>query len=59
MKGGSNQLISAEETAGLLAVHKDTLYKSWRDWGLKGYRVGKALKFKERDIDTYLERHKA
>jgi hypothetical protein len=47
MKGRSNRLVSADEMADLLGVSVDTLYREWRDpWGLTGYRIGRALKFR-------------
>ena len=55
MKGGSNQLLSADATAGLLDISVDTLYRRWREWKLPGLRIGKALKFRERDISNWLE----
>ena len=40
-----------------LAVSLHTLYGSWRAWGLTGYRVGKHLRFRERDLESWLSRH--
>jgi excisionase family DNA binding protein len=54
--GGSNKLISLKDTAAMLDVPTSTLYKQWQNWGLKAYRVGRALKFRERDIDAWLDR---
>jgi hypothetical protein len=34
------------------------LYKHWREWQLTAYRVGRALKFRERDIEVWLERQR-
>jgi excisionase family DNA binding protein len=53
--GGSNKLISLADTAERLDVPVSTLYKRWREWGLKAYRVGRALKFRERDIEAWLD----
>jgi excisionase family DNA binding protein len=53
--GGSNKLISLADTAERLDVPVSTLYKRWREWGLKVYRVGRALKFRERDIEAWLD----
>jgi excisionase family DNA binding protein len=53
--GGSNKLISLADTAELLGVPTSTLYKRWREFGLPAYRVGRAIKFRERDIDAWLE----
>jgi excisionase family DNA binding protein len=56
--GGSNRLIGVRETAARLDVPISTLYKHWRDWQLTAYRVGRALKFRERDIEVWLERQR-
>ncbi|MEU6080105.1 helix-turn-helix domain-containing protein [Streptomyces sp. NPDC047108] len=55
MRGGSNRLLTPAETAEFLAVKLSTLYSNWRVWGLKGYRVGKHLRFRERDLENWLE----
>ena len=52
--GGSNRLLSAKETAARLGVAVDTLYRQREEWGLRAYRVGQALKFRERDIEAWL-----
>jgi excisionase family DNA binding protein len=54
--GGSNKMISLRETAGRLDVPVSTLYKRWQEWGLRAYRIGRALKFRERDIEAWLDR---
>lgn len=52
--GGSNRLMTVDETAELLSVPKRTLYGKWREWGLPGYRVGKHLRFRERDVEHWI-----
>ena len=42
-----------------LQVSTDSLYKRWRAWGLPGIHVGRLLRFRERDINTWLEKHAA
>lgn len=59
MKGGSNRLISAAEAAEILGVSRDYVYKNWRQLGLKAKRVGRSLKFLERDIENWIERNSA
>jgi excisionase family DNA binding protein len=54
--GGSNKLISLRETAERIDVPTSTLYKQWRAWGLEAYRIGRALKFRERDIEAWIDR---
>ncbi|MBO2453298.1 helix-turn-helix domain-containing protein [Actinomadura barringtoniae] len=53
--GGSNRLLNAEEVARLLGVPKRTVYSCWRVWGLRGYKVGRHLRFRERELDAWLE----
>lgn len=59
MIGGSNKLISARETAEMLGVHHDTLYRNWEEWGLRGIRVGRNLKFRVRDVESWLKGREA
>jgi len=54
--GGSNKLISLADTAELLDVPTSTLYKRWQEWGLQAYRVGRSLKFRERDVEAWIDR---
>lgn len=56
--GGSNKLISAPETAARFGVPTSTIYEKWRAWGLPGYKIGKHLRFRERDLETWLEAHR-
>jgi len=53
--GGSNRLLSVEELAAYLGVLKKTVYGCWRQWGLRGYRVGRYLRFRERHVEEWLQ----
>lgn len=53
--GGSNRLLSVEELAAYLGVPKKTVYGCWRRWGLRGYRVGRYLRFRERHVEEWLQ----
>lgn len=57
MKGGSNRLLTPRQAAEFLSVSLNTLYSNWRTWGLTAYRVGKHLRFRERDLETWLRGH--
>jgi excisionase family DNA binding protein len=57
--GGSNRMLSVVEVAEQLGVSKFTVYDSWRGWGLEAHRVGKHLRFRERDLEAWLDAHKA
>ncbi|MCQ4041994.1 helix-turn-helix domain-containing protein [Streptantibioticus rubrisoli] len=56
MRGGSNQLLTPGQAAAFLAVPLSTLYSNWRRWGVPAYRVGKHLRFRERDLEAWLSR---
>jgi excisionase family DNA binding protein len=53
--GGSNRLLSVGELAAYLGVPKKTVYGCWRQWGLRGYRVGRYLRFRERHVEEWLQ----
>jgi len=53
--GGSNRLLSVEELAAYLGVPKKTVYSCWRQWGLRGYRVGRHLRFRQRHVEEWLQ----
>jgi excisionase family DNA binding protein len=57
--GGSNRLLSVEEVAAYLGVPKKTVYGCWRQWGLRGYRVGRYLRFRERHVEEWLRNQEA
>ena len=52
--GGSNRLITAEELAAYLGVPKKTVYGCWRQWGLPACKVGRHLRFRERQVEEWL-----
>ncbi len=53
--GGSNRLMSPKQLADYLGVSKQTVYERWRSWGIRAHKVGKHLRFRERDVETWLE----
>ncbi len=53
--GGSNRLLSVAELAAYLGVPKKTVYGCWRQWGLRGYGVGRYLRFRERYVEEWLQ----
>jgi excisionase family DNA binding protein len=53
--GGPNRLLSVEELAAYLGVPKKTVYGCWRQWGLRGYRVGRYLRFREQQVEEWLQ----
>lgn len=48
--GGSPRMLPAREVAAILAVPERTVRDKWREWGLQAYRIGKHLRWKERDV---------
>ena len=57
--GGSNRMLSAREVAAILSVPERTVREKWRDWELPAYRVGKHLRWKEREVHAWIDRHAA
>ena len=50
MPGGSNKLLDVKKTAEILGVSPYTIYRQWRPWGLTAFRIGRELRFRERDL---------
>jgi len=48
-------MLSVAETAAYLGVHPNTIYLHWREWGLRGVYVGRQLRFRERDVERWLD----
>ena len=57
--GGSNRLLSARDVAAILAIPERTVRDRWKEWGLPAYRIGKHLRWKERDVYAWIERQSA
>lgn len=57
--GGSNRMLSSREVAAILAVPERTVRDKWREWGLPAYRIGKHLRWRERDLYAWIEKHTA
>lgn len=57
--GGSNRLLSARDVAVMLAVPERTVRDKWREWRLPAYRIGKHLRWRERDVQAWIERQAA
>ncbi|MFO7284112.1 MAG: helix-turn-helix domain-containing protein [Thermobifida fusca] len=36
-----------------------TVYDRWRQWGLRPYKIGRHLRWLERDVLAWLERQRA
>lgn len=54
--GGSNRVLSIEETADRLGISPRTLYNHWREWKeLRGFKVGNLVRFRERNVEAYID----
>ena len=53
------KLLTLHEAADFLNVPARTLRAEFRKWGISAYKVGRAWRFRERDLYEYLERNKA
>jgi len=49
-------MLSMRETAEYLGVPVSSVQTHWKRWGLRGYRVGKRVQFRERDLESWLEK---
>ncbi|MER6358849.1 helix-turn-helix domain-containing protein [Streptomyces sp. NPDC001634] len=56
-RGGSNRLLTVEEVAAWLRFSEATVRNKYRAWGIKPQKVGRLLRFRERDIANYLDEH--
>ena len=54
-KGGSNQVISLVKAADYLDCPPRRLRDNWKRWGIPVYKVGRELRFRVRDLESYLE----
>lgn len=57
----SDRMLNAEQVAGLLGgdISARTVRAYWRTWGLQAYRVGKHLRWKERQVRAWIDNHPA
>ncbi len=49
------RLLTVAEVAEWLRVSEVTVQNKYRSWGLKAQKVGRLLRFRERDVITYLD----
>ena len=45
------------KAAEYLDIPERRLRDNWRRWGIRAYKVGRELRFRERDIEAYLSRN--
>ncbi len=54
-----NQLMNIDQAAAYLGETPLRLRTNWKRWELPGVKVGRSVKFRVRDLDSYVESHKA
>ncbi|GGP98348.1 hypothetical protein GCM10010215_25010 [Streptomyces virginiae] len=54
-QGGSYRLLTPAEVAEWLRVSEVTVKNKYRSWGLRPQKVGRLLRFRERDVVAYLD----
>jgi excisionase family DNA binding protein len=52
-------MLSARDVAAILAVPERTVRDKWRAWELPAYRIGKHLRWRERDVHAWIDRQAA
>lgn len=58
--GGSNRLLPLAAAAELLGIDQPAkLRRQWKLWGIPAYKVGRELRFRERDLNAWLEKRAA
>lgn len=53
--GGSNRMLSAREVGERFGLPERTIRACWKEWGLSAVRIGRALRFRERDLETWID----
>lgn len=57
--GGSNRLLPLADAAAILAVQPSSLRTYHKKWGIPSLRVGRELRFRERDITAWIDKRVA
>lgn len=52
----SAPLMTPDEVAACLRVHRGTVYRLVKSGGLRAYKVSGRIRFKTEDVEDYLER---
>jgi excisionase family DNA binding protein len=52
------RLFNTKETAARLRISESTVQRLFRKQQLQGVKIGRALRFTEVDISTFIERHR-
>ena len=57
--GGSNAWLNLANAAALLDMEPARLRRYWKTWGIPARKAGRELRFRERDLNTWLEKRAA
>jgi predicted DNA-binding transcriptional regulator AlpA len=52
-------MLTMRATAEFLGKSHKTVQANWKTWGLPGIRIGKCIMFRERELETWLDQHRA
>src|SRR5215472_18030698 len=55
----TSKLLTVEATAQRLGIGKSTLYRTWRELGLPAYRVGGRLRFRDTELEAWIDNQRA
>ena len=55
----TSKLLTVEATAERLGIGKSTLYRTWRELGLPAYRVAGRLRFRDTDLEAWIDQQRA
>lgn len=53
--GGSNSLLNLAKAAAYLDMPERRLRDNWRRWGILAYKAGRELRFRVRELESWLE----
>jgi len=57
--GGSNVMLSVRDLSERWGVSEKTVYKMYKAWGLPAVRIGRHVRFREREVKRYEDEHEA
>jgi excisionase family DNA binding protein len=53
--GGSNRFLGTDELADMFGVPVSTIRNEWKAWGLPGVKIGRYVKFRERNVEAWID----
>jgi excisionase family DNA binding protein len=48
-------MLNSREVGELLGVPERTVRACHKEWGLKAYRIGRGLRFREREVQAWID----